>query len=95
MVLSLKLAEEVPWYNFLWEKGSKDSFMFFTFSCKYKFRFFFFFFFFFFFGGGGGGLVLWVILSCVLKKKTSFGCILTRMLVQNSTISSKGPSYQK
>ena len=52
MVLSSKLAEEVPWYNFLWEKGSKDSFMFFTFSCKYKL-----FFVFLFFGGRGGGLV--------------------------------------
>ena len=38
MVLSVKLAEEVPWSNFLWEKLVKVVSNFFFFSCKSRFR---------------------------------------------------------
>ena len=57
---------------------SKDSFMVFCFSCKYidKFRNF---------VEGGGELVCMCHICCVLKTKTLFGCISTKMLVLNFT----------
>ena len=76
MVLSVKLAEELPWSNFQWEPLVKIVFSIFLVNIISLNNFF-------FLGGGGFSCVCHI--CCVLKKKTLFGCILTKMHVLNST----------